>query len=357
MGWPETWPLEWVVPDPPHARPADDPVTSMGVEAVPDALLTPVKRGRLRALVRPDQWLRGAVHDAEGHLVVSSQKTGGLGGNQLVAADPARVPTRPQARRLGGTWLYGGHWVGHFGHFFTETVTTLWPTDADLDGCGASISGLRGIVFHSYSNRFRGISAWQRELMDLTSYAGVPIEVVDTAPVNVEHLLVPTRSVVVNGWAEPEAVAVWREMASAGGARTSLDPVGPRVYLTRTAFNAGQRELEKYVRTSAERDGALDAAFAGAGFRVVAPESLPILEQIRLAASASVLAGSAGTALHLSAFAPAGVRVLELGDDRSPDVQVPHQLAVDAACQHPSAFVPYDVSPDQLPQVLAGLGL
>lgn len=322
----------------------------MRVSPVPNALLTTVKRGPLRTLARPDQWLRGAVHDAEGRLVEASQKIGGLGGNQLVAADPERVPVRPRARRLTGTWLYGGHWIGHFGHFFTETVTTLWPDPADLPE-------LAGLVFHSYSNRFRGTAPWQRELMDLTAYAGLPVEVINSDPVNVEHLLVPTRSVVVNGWAEPEAVAVWRRMAVAAGAGTSYDRDGPRVFLTRTVFNATQRQQEKYVRTSEDRDRALDAVFADAGFRVVAPESLPILEQLRLGAGASVLAGSAGTALHLSAFAPAGVRVLELGDDRSPGVQVPQQLAVDAACEHPSAFVPYDVTPEQLPRVLAGLGL
>lgn len=337
---------EWAVPRPPHP-----PVGEMGVEDVADAFLTPVKRGKLRALARPDQWLRGAVHDADGRLVVASQKTGGLGGNQLVAADPQRVPVRGRARRLSGTWLYGGHWIGHFGHFFTETVTTLWPRPADL---GDTIQGL---VFHSYSNRFRGVSPWQAELMRLTSYAGLPVEVIDDDPLLVDRLLVPTRSVVVNGWAEPEAVGVWQGMAAAAGAADALAPAGPRVFLSRTDFNAGQAELGKDVRTSVARDRALDATFAAGGFDVVAPETLTIVEQIRLAAGASVLAGSAGTALHLSAFAPAGVRVLELGDDRSPDVQVPHQLAVDAAREHPSAFVPYDVSPQELPGVLAGLGL
>lgn len=351
-----TDPTGWQVPAPPHER-----VGEMSVEDVTGALLTPVRRGPLRVLSGPDQWLRGAVHDGDGQLVTASQKTGGLGGNNLVAADPPRVPARPKAPRLHGTWLYGGHWMGHFGHFFTETVTTLWPDPADLAdlaGSGDLVHGrVEGIVAHSYSNRFRGIAPWQEELMNVTPYAGARIEVVDSNPINVDRLLVPTRSVVVNGWAEPEAVGVWRRMAAAAGGAATLDPDGPRVFWSRTAFNAEQRGADKYVRTSPERDRALDAVFAAAGFRVVAPETLPVLEQVRLASSASVLAGSAGTALHLSAFAPPGVRVLELGDDRSPDVQVPHQLAVDAACAHPSAFIPYDVPPEEVPGVLARLGL
>ncbi len=341
-------PTRWVVPEPPFA-----PVGEMSLTPVDDALLTPVKRGKLRALVTPDRWIRGAVHDARGALVVASQKTGGLGGNQLLAADPERVQPRPRAPRLDGTWLYGGHWIGHFGHFFTETVTTLWPGRRH----GVDVAGLDGIVFHNYSARFGGIEPWQRELMALTSYAGVRVEVIDSNPANVDHLLVPSRSVVVNGWAEPEAVDVWRSMATAAGAAAEVDPDGPRVFLSRTAFNAQQRLREKRVRTSVERDRALDEVFAAAGFTVVAPETLSIREQIRLAAGASVLAGSAGTALHLSAFAPAGLKVLELGDDRSPTVQVPHQLVLDSAREHPSAYVPYDVPPDELPVVLKGLGL
>lgn len=333
----------WRIPDAPYAR-----VGEMGLDEVPEAFLTSVKRGELRTLERPNRWLRGAVHDADGRLVVSSQKIGGLGNNQAVMADPSRVPVRPRARLLEGTWLYGGHWIQHFGHFFTESVTTLWPDLA---------SSVEGVVFHSYMSRFRGISPWQTELMGLTSYAGLPVEIIEDDPLRVERLIVPTRSVVVNGWAEPEAVGVWAAMSAAAGGGAALDPSGPRVFMSRTAFNAGKRAAGKVVRTSVERDLALDTAFAAAGFRVVAPETLPLVEQVRLAADASVLAGSAGTALHLSAFAPAGVRVLELGDDRSPDVQVPHQLVVDAAREHPSAFVPYDVPVAELPGVLAGLGL
>lgn len=332
----------WRVPSSPHA-----PVGSPSVSEVPDAFLTSVKRGELRTLVTPTRWIRGAVHDAEGRLVVESQKIGGLGGSPAAPADPSKVPVSGKARRLSGTWLYGGHWIQHFGHFFTETVTTLWPRGLAVDG----------IVFHSYMSRFRGIAPWQTALMDLTEYAGVPVEIIEADPLRVERLVLPTRGVVVNGWAETGAVDVWRSMAARAGHPGALDPAGDRLFLSRTAFNAGKRAAGRSVRTDAARDLRLDAVFADAGFTVVAPEDLDVAAQVRLAAGASVLAGSAGTALHLSAFAPAGVRVIELGDNRSPDHQVPHQLVVDAAREHPSAFVPYDRPLDDLPGILRGLGL
>lgn len=331
----------WLVPSFPHA-----PVGAPSVREVPEAFLTSVKRGELRTLTTPNRWIRGAVHDAEGQLVVESQKVGGLGGSPAAMADPAKVPVQRRARRLEGTWLYGGHWIQHFGHFFTETVTTLWPRGLEVDG----------IVFHSYMSRFRGVAAWQTALMDLTEYAGVPVEIIEADPLRVERLVLPTRGVVVNGWADPGAVDVWRRMAQkagqGAGQHGDLDTGGPRLFLSRTAFNTAKRAAGRSVRTDAERDERLDALFAAAGFDIVAPEDLDVAAQVRLAAGASVLAGSAGTALHLAAFAPTGVRVIELGDNRSPGVQVPHQLVIDAACGHPTAFVSYDRPLDDLPGIL-----
>lgn len=340
----------WALPTYPH-----DPVEGPpGLTEVPGAILTRVRRGKLRTIVEPTEWIRGAVHDADGRLVVASQKIGGLVGAQVAQADPGRVPPRQQqgARRLEGTWLYGGHWTQHFGHFFAETVTTLWPDAAELGG-----AEIAGVVFHNFMSRFRGVSPWQTELLDLSGWGGVPFEVVEDENLVAERLLVPGRGIVVNGWAWDEARTVWRRMAAAAGGRLDLDPDGERVFFSRTAFNRERRAAGRPTRTDEAHDLALESAFVGAGFRVVVPESLAVREQLRLASGASVLAGAAGSALHLSAFAPAGVRVVELGDSRSPDVQVPTQRVIDRICEHPSAFVPYDTPLDDLPRTLTALGL
>ena len=56
----------------------ETPVDEQRLLTVPRALLTPVSYGPIRALRRPDQWSRGAVHDADGRLVEASQRVGGL---------------------------------------------------------------------------------------------------------------------------------------------------------------------------------------------------------------------------------------------------------------------------------------
>lgn len=329
----------WTVPEFPY-----EPRDEQELLKVERAYLTPVRQGPLRVVHPPNRWLRGAVHDRDGRLLRLSQKVGGLHGNQGAAADPAQVSPRPGVRRLEGTWLYGGHWIGHFGHFFTESVTTLWPRDLEV----------RGLVFHRYFGRHQGIQPWQTELVERAGWGGLPVEVVTDDPVEVERLWVPSRGVVANGWAHQGAVDVWDRMVASVGTRT---PGPERVFLSRLAFNERRREQGRATRTTPRRDRRLDRFFAGAGFAVVAPETLGIADQIALAAGAEVIAGCAGSALHLAAFAPAGTRVLELGDNRSPEVQVPMQHVIDHVRGHPSAFVPFPTPVSELPQVLGGLGL
>ena len=93
-----------------------------------------------------------------------------------------------------------------------------------------------------------------------------------------------------------------------------------------------------------------------AGFDVVHPENLPIAEQIRLASGAAVIGGNSGSALHLSAFAPPGRRVIEVGDSRAPHRPVVMQTIIDSVRQHPQAHIPY-TEPTIPESALAGLGL
>ena len=85
----------------------------------------------------------------------------------------------------------------------------------------------------------------------------------------------------------------------------------------------------------------LDRTFRDAGFAIVTPEELSITEQVSLVAGAEIVAGSAGSALHLSAVARPGSRILEIGDSRSPRRRLATQRLIDAAAGHMTAYVPY----------------
>ena len=260
-------------------------------------------------------------------------------------ADPQRFNVKHGTEMLEGTWLYGGHWFSHSDHFIIETVTTLWPTGPDV----------RGLVFHLYVDQHSSrVADWQARLLELAGYGGLPVRIVEKSPLRVERLIVPSRSIVLNGWAHQECLDVWRRIGD-GVPDTGSWP--SRVYLSRTPSNESQRTQGRPERTSPERDRALDAALEASGFTVVAPETLPVDDQVRLARSADVLVGQAGTALHLAAFARPGTGVIELGDERSHDRHLPTQEVINTLCGHRQAFIDPEVGPDQVGARLRELGV
>jgi hypothetical protein len=320
--------------------PAEHPLApsfTPDVAVVDDAVVTGFAKGRVRMAPRvpgPRDWMTGAVHDAEGRLVEASLRSWAGDRSSPVSVDPDVVPVRGR-RRLAGTWHYAGHWSAHFGHFVLEVLPGLWTRREGLDGvlCHRSLR-----VVASPRRAAMGppeLSTWQRDLLDLAGWGDLPIQVVRGRPVRVDRLVVPARPVLLKYWAAPEAVAVWRRTADASG-----EAAVRRLFLSRTRFNA-RGASTRGVEADPAWDRHLDAAAARHGFTVVHPEELPVREQVALVAGADVIAGSAGSALHLSAFARPGTRVLEIGDRRTPTTPMPTQRMVDAACGHLTLFAPY----------------
>ncbi|MCW2815552.1 MAG: hypothetical protein JWN84_3007 [Nocardioides sp.] len=317
-------------------EPTGDPVE---VVTVDEAVVTPYGHGPLRAETGPQRWIRGAVHDHEGVLVRASQRRWHGDALNPVAADPETVPVPTDVRRLEGTWLYAGHWAGHFGHFLLEHLPNLWPDPAGL-GPVAGVLAHRpaarsGIVHRRRPLQTPTIAAWQHDLIALAGHDPDGLRIVHGRALRVERLVVPSRPVLLKKWAQPEAVRLWRRVSEAVGTR------GPdrRVYLSRSRFHAEADGSER-ARTAAEQDARLDETFAAAGFAVVHPETLSIAEQVATVRGAEVLAGLSGSALHLSVFADPGTRVLTFGDRRSPARPTKAQVMVDAACGHVTGFVP-----------------
>ena len=151
-------------------------------------------------------------------------------------ADPQLIRPERWTQRLRGRWLYGGHWMNHFGHFLTETVTTLWPED---------LEPVNGLVFHRYLSPRPVVHPWQQRLVDLAGYPGLPIRLVNDRQVRVDELVVPSRSIVQHGWGFPGAAAVYQRIAEAVPEQAPPWPATEwpsNVYLSRTSHNAAIRE-------------------------------------------------------------------------------------------------------------------
>jgi capsular polysaccharide biosynthesis protein len=277
-------------------------------------------------------------------LVVPSQAVSAQG-HDWAAADPETVDIKEGVKVLPGTWLYGGHWFNHFGHFVLETLTTLWPQDLEVEG----------ILFHRWVGLQFWVKPYQERLIELAGYGHVPLRSVGKRPLRVERLYVPSRTVALEGWAHPQAHDVWQRVA-----KPFRNRGGPRkVYVSRTELNAVKRAGSgNRVRSSPERDLALDETFHDAGFAVIRPETMPIDDQLRAYADAEVVAGLASSALHLAAAcAPPGGRVLELCDSRFPTRITPNQRSINFVSGHRQARIEDGVSVEAIPKELASLGL
>ena len=331
--------MTWQVPLSPHPPPA-----GTSVATVADALVTPMQRGTRPAEpgVTP-RWMTGSVHDAEGRLVVEAQRSWQGDMNAPRAVDPDRVDVPAQCRRLSGRWIYAGHWTSHFGHFLVEVLTNLWPDPAETNVSGILVHrSFRGPspVYAGASGALRTpqLSDWQRDLLDLAGYGGLKVRVVRGRPVRVDELVVPSRPVLLKSWAQEPAVALWRRVADAAN---PPEATGGKVFLSRARHHEGASSGRDKVRTTPEWERLVEARFLEAGYWRFHPEEVPVGRQIGVVKGADVVAGFAGSALHLTALAAERTKVVELGDERSPVRPTDTQTMIAAARGHELAFVPY----------------
>lgn len=295
------------------------------VTRITDALVTATERWTLADPIPPHtHGHHGAVYTSQGYLVASSVRQSGRGGNVWRSIDPPRIDAHP-VRRLEGTWYYGGHWLGHFGHFLVETLPTMWAYGDGYDGIVVNPWNTRGYV-----------ETFKADLLRLLGVASDPV-FADRA-IAVEILDVPTRPSALNGWATPMAADLWQRIAKAACPPETVDEGSALVWLSRTNFEKVTPERPALARHIGGPE--LDETMNGLGFDVVYPETLSISEQIRTVRRARVLAGLEGSALHLSAFAVPGIDVVMIGSPNRPAGN-PSQRAIDKGLRHRHHVIRY----------------
>lgn len=85
-----------------------------------------------------------------------------------------------------------------------------------------------------------------------------------------------------------------------------ISDVCDKIYMSRDAMKERRTRGEKFI----------SKIFQDNGFRVVYPETLPLTEQIAIVKNCRVLAGCAGTALHLALFMQPGGTVVQIKRNR-----------------------------------------
>jgi capsular polysaccharide biosynthesis protein len=211
-----------------------------------------------------------------------------------------------------------GHWLVDFlpklallleCGYDLEQLTYLLPSDAPA--FGAALLDLVGIP-HDRILRYDPISERVRP----------------------DELLIPTmlRS---NARTSPLFARAVRTLAARITARHAMStaadsPCPTRVFLSRARSGREARALRNRAR--------IEAMAAEAGFAIVHPEHMPLIDQVRLFAGASHIMGEYGSALHGTIFSPAGTVVAALRGTGSPIAGF-LQSSIGRALRQPTGYV------------------
>lgn len=201
---------------------------------------------------------------------------------------PTDVDVHAPAVDLAGDHFFLGSVHPHFGHVMLEGLARVWAFEAFIKAHPLG----RVVIYEPWTPDFA---------LTLLELAGIAPDRLFclTQPVVVERLHVPSIAYRSHRWMTGDQAGTWRAIAD----RATPVPQPPRrIYLSRRGIAS---------RALVEEE-AVEAIFAEAGFLIVRPETLTMIEQIRLARSAAVLAGCVGSQMYLAAFQPEGAQTLVL---------------------------------------------
>jgi capsular polysaccharide biosynthesis protein len=254
-----------------------------------------IKQGNLVSTEVSDVYLRPGLlsaYRADGRRVPETRYRSLLGDeSREPAEDRSGREVKPQQRIERA--LFGGIWYGgHFGHFLTETIGRLWPTQPSHEAPADTIV----FIVPDDQPEIELATAVRRVLERHFKLVFVK------AKVQVTELIVPERTFLGNSFAHSRhkdvAERIW-EAVSEG------DPAPPRyldadVYLSRSRLHPGLRRIVN------EPD--LERSLEARGFTILHPQDLSLAEQVAVFQNARTVCGFIGSAFHTMLLVPPPLR-------------------------------------------------
>jgi hypothetical protein len=220
------------------------------------------------------------VFNANGGLLEDGHCYRYAGGRITVAPDP-----EPAVEHLEGSWLFGGIFYGHFGHFLCETTSRLWATDllGDFDG----------IVFYPKqrltheARQFRH----QRPFFEALDLADKTIRA-PQVPVRIDRLALPPPAFGIGELiaGRPEYRAFMRARLGDGVAADGAEDI----YVSRARLPSKRGAILLETR--------IEALMQAAGYTVFHPQDHDLQGQIARWKAARRIVSLDGSALHLAAM-------------------------------------------------------
>lgn len=262
---------------------------------------------------------------------------------QVFALTDARAAHAAGVFSSEGTWLGGVGW--HAATDIEAHAVSRWRKFApgkpvhDIEaGCWIGQAG-DSIFGHALVDVVP-----RAMLLDQLAPAGVPLLVSSNASAALEPLLALARigrevirlpqrgsarvgtlfvgsSARQGAYFDNAQAPVFARMKRTALAESPAGTADARIYLSRLGIASAEEHPPRQLTGRAE----VESIVSSHGFEVVSPETRPLPEQIALAASANVIAGEVGSAMHLGLFAERGSSLMVLRSVANPN-------PIDALC-------------------------
>ena len=197
------------------------------------------------------------------------------------------------------TVVFGGVIFGHFGHMLLDGMTRLWHYARHHDDGLKRVFVLQPGASSTHAEKFFKLAGMRYEILK--------------GPTQFAEIIVPDEA-YHTGEGGNKAWLEWFDYFK--NIVPIYEGIPKKIYLTRTQWPAGDGVGEEYY----------EEFFKEQGYTIIAPEKLPLKEQIRHIFGATHIATTMGTMGHMLAFARPDADVTILL--RSPSSMMPAQLII-----------------------------
>lgn len=225
------------------------------------------------------------VYDENGYLVQSSRQIRGRN-NQIVHSHmdiPADVPY------IDADVMFLGNVYPQFGHFLLEHMNRAWGL------LRRECRGRRVVLINN--KHYENIPEYMCRFVELMGIKRSDIIILEQTT-RFRSVAVPHQGFEIDQWANDEFASAFEHIAS----RVADAPKYDKIYMSRDALSERRTYGERAVQRIFEKNG----------FKIIRPETLSLDTQIGLMKNCRVLAGCAGTALHMALFMPRGGTVIQI---------------------------------------------
>jgi hypothetical protein len=269
---------------------------------------------------------KGALYDANGHIIYDSIRKGGIYGDGVVSVAPIVINPKTECSEvIEGNSAYLGNLYSHYGHFITEGLSRLYDFQ--------KLSRFDNLVFSPFVFDYpkTEIRSYHEYFLEQLGIDQSKVKILyDTA--KLEHVTVFRQM-----WTLNESVDL--SLKSLYG---YLRLIEPQIACNDGKIFCSRRPSDRASHPDRiSNQQPLEELFRSNGFRVIFPEDLSMEEQMGIYKGSNLIVSTSGSTLHNILFGRKNTEYLELGDQRTPEAPHIMQQLANSLAVSDYRFVPF----------------